>query len=257
MLAIIILLGKEYYDNIVLRKKAAAMAQEMHYAADRATDNLQEQLEYQDEFVKSVHAHSKNTLDLIAEFISRQSNSFDDDLVREAILSNTYRVRALTQLEECLFYQGDRLLANMEEFTNAVIDQLLRETPDLALTTTTINEMPSRLMPVELATPLAIVIFELLRNCFQHAFESSSHANYIHIRLEEITSETPEQEKKSILYVQDNGIGIPGNISPNSVETSGLPIVSSIANRINGTLSISGEDGTMVSLIFPSLPDLI
>ena len=256
-IAILTLLGKKYYDNTVRRKQAAAMAREMHLEADRATDNLQEQLEYQDDFVKNVHAHSLSTLTLISDFIAGQARFCDDSLVEQAFLSNSYRVTALTQLEECLFYQGDQLWANMEGYTNAIIDQLLRETPELAPTTTTINEIPSRLLPAKLATPLALVIFELLRNCFQHAFENRADANYIHIRLEDYTDESDGQKKMLKLSVQDNGVAIPDNISPDSVETTGLPIVSSIARAMDGTLHISSEQGTLASLIFPDSSDVI
>ena len=248
---------KKYYDNNILREKAAIMTREAHDVADRATDQLQEQLEYQDEFVKIVHAHSVSTLDLIGDFITHQAGVVEDELTRDSILGNTRRVAALVSLEGCLFYQGDQLLANMESFTNTIIAQLLEETPHLASSVTTINEMPSRLIPVELATPLSIVLFELLQNCFHHAFESSSRANYIHISFEEISAEDEGKGKTYKLSIKDSGVGIPGNISLDHIETSGLAIVSSITRAIGGKLIISNNQGTIASVMFPSQLDII
>jgi len=256
VLTALVLAVKKYYDNNILREKAAIMSQEAHDVADRATDQLQEQLEYQDEFVKIVHAHSVSTLDLIGDFIAHQAGVVEDELTRDSILSNTRRVAALVSLEGCLFYQGDQLLANLESFTNIIIAQLLQESPDLENSVTTINEMPSRLIPVDLATPLSIVIYELLQNCFQHAFETSSTANYIHIRFEEASTEDEDKGKTYKLSVKDNGVGIPDNISLTHIETSGLAIVSSISRTIGGKLTISNNQGTDASVIFPSQLDI-
>ncbi|RLA39824.1 MAG: hypothetical protein DRR42_26750, partial [Gammaproteobacteria bacterium] len=104
VLTALVLAVKKYYDNNILREKAAIMSQEAHDVADRATDQLQEQLEYQDEFVKIVHAHSVSTLDLIGDFIAHQAGVVEDELTRDSILSNTRRVAALVSLEGCLFY---------------------------------------------------------------------------------------------------------------------------------------------------------
>jgi len=253
----LLMLAKKYYDNSVLRKKSVILAQQMYDAADKATDDLQEQLEYQDEFVKSVHAHSTSTLKLIGDFIAQQANSVDDDLARDAILNNTDRVAALSALEECLFYQGDQLLANLEDYSNIVIDTLLKKNPVLARSITTINEISSRLIPVDLATPLSIIIFELLKNSFQHAFENSSSANYIHIRMEDIPGDTLEQDTMTRMSVQDNGVGMPANIQPGTGDTSGLAIANSISRRIDAELTIAVDGGTTVYLLFSRRSNII
>jgi len=253
---VIFMLAKKYYDNTTRRKQATVIAQEMYDAADNAADDLQEQLEYQDEFVKTVHAHNINTLELIRELIARQANFIDDDLAREAIFNNSKRVAALARLEECLFYQGDQLLANLEDYTNIIIDSLIAENPTIARSTTTIIEIPPRLIAADVATPLAVILFELLGNCFTHAFEDSSKANYIHVRMERIPAEDPGQEVSLKLSVEDSGVGIPGNISPASAETSGLAIVSSIVTRMGGELSISVNNGTVITVIVSSHSDM-
>ncbi len=257
MLGMFVFAVKKYYDNNALRKKAAIMTREAHDVADHATDQLQEQLEYQDEFVKIVHAHNISTLELIGSFITQEAKQIDDDFVRDSILNNTRRVAALASLEGCLFYQGDQLLGDLEAFTNLVIGQLLQETPRLENSVITINEIPSRLIPTGLATPLAIVIFELLHNCFCHAFEETSKANYIQVILKKDTSDKIGNDRIWELSVTDNGVGIPNNISPDHIETSGLLIVSSITKQLGGELTISRHQGTSISIVFPSQWDII
>jgi len=257
MLIGLVLVVKQYYDNSVISKRAAIMTREAHDVADRATDQLQEQMEYQDEFVKIVHAHSLNTLELISDFITQQAMFVDDELTRDAILNNTARVSALAQLEGCLFYQGDQLLANLESYTNSIIDGLLLNSPELAESLTTINEMPSRLIPVELATPLSIIIYELLHNCFQHAFEEPSRAMYIQIALDRQDAENQYKQLYYKLTVKDSGVGVPDNVSPTYPENTGFAIVRSVVHGMSGKLSISGQPGTTVSIVFSSEVDIL
>ena len=237
---VLVRLGKQYYDNVVLRKKATIIAMEMHHAADKATDDLQEQLDYQDEFVKVVHAHSANTLELIGGFISLQADPLD----------NSHRVASLRQLDACLLYQGDELLANLEAYTNLVINELLIEKNCDTQSITTINEIPDRLVYGELATPLSIVIYELFRNSFHRASHSPGRAKFIHIRLQELFDGPLEHSREFKLSVEDNIERSIGASSQDSIETSGMALVSSIAKKLNGTVEISSGDGTQVSLSF-------
>jgi two-component sensor histidine kinase len=243
-------LGKQYYDNTVLRKKATIMAKEMHYAADKATDDLQEQLDYQDDFVKVVHAHSASTLELIRDFIALQANLIDDELSRSAIFDNSYRIAALSHLEACLLYQGDELLANLESYANLVISELLSEKSCDTQSITTINEIPEKLVYAEIATPLSIVIYELLASSFRRAEQNSDAAKFIQIRLEEVFEGLSNSTRKFKLSIEDNIEHSIHNGLPNPVETTRLAIVSSIAKRLDGSIKISSGAGTRVSLIF-------
>ena len=231
-MSIFVKLGRQYYDNIVVRKQATIMAKEMHYAADRATDDLQEQLDYQDDFVKAVHAHSAGTLELSNDFISQQGKSPD----------NSKRIAALSHLEACLLYQGDELLANLHAFTNLIINDLLNETNCDAQSITTINEIPERLVYAQLATPLSMVIYELCRNSFRRANLDSGSAKFIQIRLEELVERKLKSTSEFKLSIEDS--------IENSIETSDMAVVSSIAKRLNGTVKVSSDNGTKFSLIF-------
>lgn len=238
--SVLVKLGKQYYDNIVLRKKATIMAKEMHHAADRATDDLQEQLDYQDEFVKVVHAHSANTLELIGDFISLQTETLD----------NSYRIAALSHLESCLLYQGDELIANLQDFTNLILNELLNDKTCDPQSITTINEIPEQLVYAELATPLSIVISELSRASFQRANRNPGTAIFIHICLKELFEGSLAVSREFKLSVEDNIERSIDTNSETSVETSSMKVVSSIAKRLNGTVEISSGNGTKVSLTF-------
>lgn len=240
---------RRVYDSYSIERRAAEMVRVMHEAEERADDDMQEQLEYQDELVKSAYRHNTATLALINDCISCQNDYLPDELAREANENNMRRISSLAMLEDCLYFKNDGLLADLNKYTDILTARLLRSSPVSQESITTINETSKKLFPVELASPLSIVIYELLDNCIQHAFEADSPANYIHI-IFNIAADSQEKGSYSLI-VRDSGIGIPGNLPLDTPETSGLAIVRAIVKRLSATLHISSEKGTIVSLEIP------
>jgi two-component sensor histidine kinase len=243
-------LAMRAYNSYVVGRLARTLAAEMVESQQRADDEMQEQLEIHDDLVKSVYQHSISTLNLVSEFIAIKGSHLGDESARELTLANVDRVEALALLEECLYYQNEILLADMNKYTNIITSRLLRHAPGGQESISTINEVSAQPLPIELASPLAIAIYELLENAIQHAFDSANGANYIQISL------GPESSNNSYcrFSIQDNGAGIPSNIDPMSAQTSGLAVVAAMNARLGGELSFTTGTGTLVSITFPRNP---
>jgi ligand-binding sensor domain-containing protein/two-component sensor histidine kinase len=238
------------YHSYASERQSTQMKKDMFEAENKADDDMQEQLELQDELIHSAYQHNLTTLALVGDCISIQRGNEPDVVVRGLNNGNAKRISALSILEDCLYYQAGGLVANLQKYTDAVLSILLRKSPLSPETIITINEIPSRLLPAKLASPLSIVIYELLENCVQHAFEKESPANYIHITM------APEPADKPLarylkLSVRDSGIGIPHCMEDLATENSGIAIAQSIVNKLGGTLQFSGTSGTTISLTVP------
>jgi len=240
-------LAMRAYNSYVVGRLARTLAAEMVESQQRADDEMQEQLEIHDDLVKSVYQHSISTLNLVSEFIAIKGSHLGDESARELTLANVDRVEALALLEECLYYQNEILLADMNKYTNIITSRLLRHAPGGQESISTINEVSAQPLPIQLASPLAIVIYELLENAIQHAFDSAGGANYIQISL------GPESSDDSYyrFSIQDNGAGIPPNIDPMSAQTSGLAVVAAMNARLGGELAFTTGTGTLVTITFP------
>lgn len=240
-------LGKRAYDSYVVERRAKQMAVVMFEAEERADDEMQEQLEIHDELVKSVYRHSVSTLSLVGEVIGIKGSWLSENDAREVTDGNIKRVEALALLEDCLYYQNELLLADLNKFADIIISRLLKDSPVLEETVTTINEVSSRALPFEQASPLAIAMYEMLENAIQHAFEGAG-PHYIHV----ILAREPSGQARSDyrLTVEDNGLGIPGNIDPLSSQTPGLAIIASMVQRLSGEISYTLDKGTLVTITF-------
>ena len=240
---------KRVYDSYSIEKRAQQLALEKFASELRADDEMQEQLEIHDELVKSVYRHSVSPLNKVSVFVATKGSELVDADAREATLASVNRVGALALLEECLYYQGEDLLGDLHKYTNIILGNLLKSSPVPEERITTINQVSEQPLPIEQASPLAIAMYELFENAIQHAFDSAPEPHYLQVSL--VTEQTQKKGLWYCLKVQDNGVGIPPNIDPQSSQTTGLAIVESMTEKLSGTLEFDFNNGTLVIIRFP------
>jgi ligand-binding sensor domain-containing protein/two-component sensor histidine kinase len=231
-------------------KKSARLTQQMLEAANQAEDDMQEQLELQDELVQSAFQHNLTTLSLVSDCISYRSGNQSQGVKHDLTEKSLKRIAALSSLEACLYYQSGGPVANLHKYTDGIIAALLNRSTVEPETIITINEVSSTLVPAQLASPLSVVIYELLENCILHAFEPGSPANYIIVKMSVGEAIGPSVRDLE-LSIQDSGIGIPDYTKDPGHATSGIAIVRSIVKKLGGTIQFS--DST-VSITVPN-PD--
>ena len=253
VLMFLLWLGTRAYVSFVIQRVAKQMAVRMVEAEERADDEMQEQLEIHDDLVKSVYMHSVSTLNLVSECLAIKGSSLADTDAQASTDSSVKRVLALATLEDCLYYQNEILLADLNKYTDVILHDLLKESPVGEESIITINEVMTKPFPIEQASVLAIALYELLENSVQHAFEDSPGANYLHITLAAEQSEQPKIRYR--LTVQDNGLGIPPNIDTSEAQTPGLMIVAAMTKRLSGVLTFTVKNGTIATITFPGRAD--
>ncbi|MFT4520252.1 MAG: ligand-binding sensor domain-containing protein/two-component sensor histidine kinase [Halioglobus sp.] len=238
------------YQSYAIDRRAAEMAIEMHAAEEKADDDMQEQLELQQDLVRSAYEHNVSTLSLVGGFITNEAEDRSDGSATPDRC--TKRVAALAHLGECVYFQAGGSLANMHEYVDLVMADLIAQSEVDPETIITINDVPSRMIRAEIATPLAVVIYELAQNCLQHAFLPESEANYITIALKGVTGDESYVIAQK-LVIRDNGVGAPANIVEAANESSGTGVVHSLAATIGGTVVYAMTSGTTISVTVPSI----
>jgi two-component sensor histidine kinase len=244
--------SRRIYHSYVADRNSARLTRQMFDAANQADDDMQEQLELQDELVQSAYQHNLTTLSLVSDCISYRSVNQPEEVKRGLTESSIKRIAALSSLEDCLYYQTGGPVVNLHKYTDGIIAVLLKSSAVRPETIITINEVSSMLIPAQLASPLSVIIYELLENCIHHAFEPGSPANYILIKMSAGAINEPSVRYLE-LTVQDSGIGMPEYIADLARESSGIAIVQSIVKKLDGTVQFSD---TTVSITVPN-PDSI
>jgi len=107
----------------------------------------------------------------------------------------------------------------------------------------------------EVATPLAVVLTELLQNAVQHAFPEDAVAPPADPQVR-VTIE--QQPGELVVRVHDNGVGPPPGFSVDDATSLGLTIVRAlVTTELAGTISMHTDDGTLVDLRIPVLPRVV
>jgi len=247
-LSVVALLGllKTYYDNHVLKHKATELAARMKVHAERAMDDLEDQLDLERRLVLNIHQHTDNTLQIIAQLLAQQAETIDDETILEGFTDNQQRLRCLRLLETCLYYSGEVLEVNFKQYVDALLGELLAGTSRPNMEIIAINDSTDARIPASTAIPAAIITNELITNSIKHAFEDAVGVQTVRVYLHE-TSDMRDW----ILEVADTGIGLPNVIDPMVPTTMGMEIVNHFAKQLGASIKVNRVAGTCFRFDFP------
>ncbi|MCB0640848.1 MAG: hypothetical protein KDC44_04375 [Phaeodactylibacter sp.] len=81
----------------------------------------------------------------------------------------------------------------------------------------------------------------MLTNAFKYAFRETENGK--------LTVETREVDDRLLLYIQDNGPGLPEDFDPMQSEQFGMELVRSLATKLKAELKLKNEGGLGFSLL--------
>jgi two-component sensor histidine kinase len=200
-----------------------------------------------DAAIREVHHRVKNNLQTISSLLRLQSRRLPPGEGRHALQESERRVRSIALVHEIL----SRDTVDQVHF-NDILPSLVRMAEDLGS-----PERPVRItcsgeagdVQASVATPLAVVVTELLQNAAEHAYPLDRplpvDAIEVDVRLDRTDAELR-------LVVRDNGSGLPDDFRIEDTTSLGLSIVRGlVGTQLGGTISMSTDCGTVVELVIP------
>jgi two-component system, sensor histidine kinase PdtaS len=123
--------------------------------------------------------------------------------------------------------------------------------PETRVTPTLVGEFG--LLPALIATPLALVLTELLQNALQHGLSQPERACEGSLLVSAVRA-----NGKLTVTVSDNGVGLPPDFDLESTDSLGLQIVRTLVlTELNGRLEITpGPSGGTTVLVELPLDEL-
>jgi len=224
-----------------------------------------------DAAIREVHHRVKNNLQTISSLLRLQSRRMPAGQARHALEESERRVRSIAVVHEIL----SRDTADEVDF-NDILPSLVRMAEDLGR-----DDRPVIIdyrgeagqLQASVATPLAVVITELLQNAAEHAWPEGAGESDLGPGLSGDggrdsggpDSEPPGEEHPLLvdveLYrtdaelrvtVRDNGVGLPPGFSINDTTSLGLSIVRGlVGTQMGGTITMRNAGGTVVELVIP------
>ena len=197
-----------------------------------------------DATIREIHHRVKNNLQTVAALLRLQARRMDDPAAQAALEESVRRVTSIAVVHETLSLTLDEIV----EF-DAIADQVLAMCAEVAATGTRVpvrREGSFGRLPAEVATPLAMVLTELVQNAVEHAYPAGAEGP-IEVRVQ-------RDEDQLDVEVRDEGAGLPEGFALESSGRLGLQIVRTlVGGELGGAISMTprGAQGTSVRLSVP------
>lgn len=211
-----------------------------------------------DATIREIHHRVKNNLQTVSALLRLQSRRISDPAATEALDQAVRRVGSIALVHETLASNT----AELVDF-DGVVDRIIHSEMDLSLRTAAIPIGYQRdgsfgELSAQIATPLALVLTELIHNAIEHGLANSGSMLTVRCRKnargERDQSDAPERDKAELtVEVIDDGVGISEDFSIQRSGNLGLEIVRTLTeNELEGNLTfIRDNPGTLVRIVIP------
>ncbi len=194
--------------------------------------------------LKEVTHRVKNSLQLTASML-RLQQAHADKPVAALLAEAQARVLTVARLHEHLYQAGNFEQVEIKRYLGTICTDLAGTLPrnrcDFACT------LSARMVPVDMAVPLALIVTELVTNAAKHAFGTSDdgHGGRVQVTL-------ADHAAGALLSVADDGSGLPPDFAPEKARGLGMQIVRGLVGQIDGTLrAIDTGRGARFDIVFP------
>jgi len=214
-----------------------------------------------DAAIREVHHRVKNNLQTISSLLRLQARRLDPGKGQEELREAERRVRSIALVHEILSREpGDQVpfdeivgsLVRMAEDSVVSGDRIgIRVTGD-------VGEVGA-----DVATPLAVVLAELLQNAVEHAFpalerseDDGGEASPPIADHDEPTGHVDlvlaNDGRRLTLQVRDDGCGLPQGFDIGHTTSLGLSIVRDlVTSQLGGSIAMESNGGTLVTIELP------
>jgi two-component system, sensor histidine kinase PdtaS len=197
--------------------------------------------------LREVHHRVKNDLQLVCSLLSIQERGLGDTRAAQALEDCVLRVQAIAHIHEQMYQSNDLATLSLSEHLRTLTSQVElvggNSSVEFALD---IGE--SVTLGVDRAIPCAMIVHELVVNCFKHAFPGGRKGR---------VAVSCRREGGSLVSVsvQDDGVGMPERSAEAPGGGLGWTLIDALSRQLDATLAVTRTAGTRVELRFSDCID--
>jgi two-component sensor histidine kinase len=202
----------------------------------------EQELITKDATIREIHHRVKNNLQTVSALLRLQARRIEDPGASAALNEAVRRIASIALVHETLSSSRDSSV-DFDDVLNNLVSHALELSPrmnELQIERTgTVGHLEPRI-----ATPLALVITELIHNALEHGLAETGSSLGIH---------ATNKGGGLTVTISDDGVGFPKGFDIATSSNLGLQIVRTLTeNELRGELSLSrDQEQTRASLTFP------
>lgn len=207
----------------------------------RSNKVIQQSLAEKEMLIQEIHHRVKNNLTMVSNLLELQGDFLEDAGAKAAIGEGKSRLNSIALIHQQLYQSNERTSVEMLDFIEELVSELsfAYGTDERGIQIEA--QIDTIQLDVEKAISLGLILHELLNNSLKYAFPESRRGR-IQVELRK------KEDRNLALTVSDNGVGMPEEISSQSL---GMKLIHLLSGELKGKLKFVVQSGTHFELVFP------
>lgn len=195
-----------------------------------------------DATIREIHHRVKNNLQTVSALLRLQSRRIEDPAASAALNEAVRRIASIALVHETLSSSVEASVA-FDDVLDRLVAHALELSPRMGQLQISRTGSLGALDP-RIATPLSLVVTELIHNALEHGLAESGA---------QLSIEVLRLENSVQIIIFDDGVGLPAGFTILESANLGLQIVRTLTeNELKGTINLVRTDrGTEAQLNFP------
>jgi two-component sensor histidine kinase len=191
--------------------------------------------------LREVHHRVKNNLQIIISLLNLQSRYMKDETTLSAFRDSQNRIKAMALVHEKLYLSTDISRINLDDYIRFLGNNLFQFFGVKGKGITLTMDIRDISLAMDTATPIGLIINELISNSLKHAFPKG--------RRGEISITIKRENNSLTILFADTGVGIPQDSDWQNAKSLGLRLVTSLVEQLQGTIELDRTAGTAFKIV--------
>ncbi len=228
--------------EIVGIRSVCVDVRELKEAQERIKDSLREK----EVLLREIHHRVKNNLQVMSSLLRLQARYVKSANPDELFRAAENRIRSMALVHEKLY--ASRFLSNLniDEYVKSLVNTLKASYGIESSRVLFKQDIAGIELDLDTAMPVGFIVTELISNCFRHAFPDGREGK-ITISLR------PLAEDRFILVVNDDGVGMKGEVDLDHPTSFGLHLVQTLTQQMDGAMELTTGKGTEFRVTFKEI----
>jgi two-component system, sensor histidine kinase PdtaS len=237
----VLLLAGFLYYRYHLKSISNKKMQEQQVLIQQKNLSLTQLVTEKEWLVKEIHHRVKNNFHMVMGLLATQSRFLKNPEAIEAMRESRHRIQAMSLIHQRL-YQSDNLSTiSMPAYVHELVSYL-RESFAIPGAVQFSFDIDPLELDLSHAIPLGLILNEAITNAIKYAFPAGK-TGLIAISVKK------EKEDHCVVTVKDNGNGFDVAAAA-SKQSMGMKLMKGLSEDMEATMSISGEQGTTIQIVF-------
>ncbi|CDX38850.1 Signal transduction histidine kinase [Mesorhizobium sp. ORS 3359] len=222
-------------------QRIVADKQRFEEAVKERTRELEAALETQTALLHEVDHRVKNNLQMISSLILMQSRMIKDEAVKDSLATMLERIEALSTVHRRLYQSKDVSKFDVSDFARDLVSDLLAASGRPQISSKL--DLEPIIVPADKATPVALIVNELVTNALKHAFKDETTPGSIGVKMS-------QPDGHLIIEVSDDGAGMDRNAGDGSF---GMRLIRQLGRQLRADVEWrNASPGTRVFIKMPN-----